>query len=62
MTGRNVSNAATSAALSAVLCFAVSYTLKQAGMVPWLALVVGFVVGVGAVSLLAWWRFGRRVQ
>ncbi len=60
MTGRNVANAATSAALSAVLSFAVSYTLQQAGMVPWLALVVGFVVGVGAVSLLVWWRFGRR--
>ncbi len=62
MTGRNVANAATSAALSAGLCFAMSYALKQAGMVPWLALVAGFVVGVGAVSLLVWWRFGRRVQ
>ncbi len=28
-------------------------------MVPWLALAAGFVAGVGAVSLLVWWRFGR---
>ncbi len=59
MTTNHAANGAISAALSAVVCFAVSYTLHRAGIDTWPALAVGFIVGIAASSLLAWWRFGR---